>query len=91
MGECCEEDLWIAGQRVPARSGRYASVVNPATGEVLARVAAAGADDVDAAVAAARQSFGHGEWRRASAAERERAAAAGVPPGVLNVVFIAAE
>jgi betaine-aldehyde dehydrogenase len=72
MSECREEDLWIGGQRVPARSGRYGAVVNPATGEVLARVAEAGVEDVDAAVAAARQSFEHGEWRRAAAAERAK-------------------
>jgi betaine-aldehyde dehydrogenase len=71
MAECCE-DLWIAGKRVPARSGRHAAVVNPATGEVFARVAEAGADDVDAAVAAALQSFERGSWRRATAAERAR-------------------
>src|SRR5258708_17963596 len=72
MGECREEDLWIAGERVPARSGRYASVADPATGEALARVAEAGVEDVGAAVAAARRSFEHGEWRRAAAAERAR-------------------
>jgi betaine-aldehyde dehydrogenase len=72
MGECREEDLWIAGRRVPARSGRYAAVVNPATGEALAQVAEAGPDDVDAAVAAARESFEHGDWRRATAAARAR-------------------
>ena len=52
-----DEGLWIAGERVPARSGRYGAVVEPATGDVLARVAEAGVEDVDAAVAAARQSF----------------------------------
>ena len=67
-----DEGLWIGGERVPARSGRYGAVVEPATGDVLARVAEAGAEDVDAAVAAARQSFEHGEWRRATAAERAR-------------------
>jgi betaine-aldehyde dehydrogenase len=72
MGECREEGLWIAGGRVPARSGRYAAVVNPATGEVLARVAEGGVEDVGAAVAAARQAFEHGAWRRATAAERAR-------------------
>src|SRR6202035_208048 len=71
MGESGEEGLWIAGERVPARSGRHGAVVDPATGDVLARVAEAGAEDVDAAVAAARQSFAHGEWRRATAAARQ--------------------
>jgi betaine-aldehyde dehydrogenase len=72
MGECSEEGLWIGGERVSPRSGRYGAVVDPATGDVLARVAEAGAEDVGAAVAAARDSFEHGEWRRATAAERAR-------------------
>src|SRR5258708_26508546 len=72
MGACGEEGLWIDGERVPARSGRYSQVVTPATGEVLARVAEGGAEDVGGAVAAARRSFEHGPWRRATAAERAR-------------------
>jgi len=72
MGECRQEDLWIGGERVAARSGRYGAVVEPATGEVIARVAEAGVEDVDAAVAAARRSFEQGEWRRATAAERAK-------------------
>src|SRR5258708_1963745 len=72
MGACGEEGLWIDGERVPARSGRYSEVVNPASGEVLARVAEGGAEDVGGAVAAARRSFEHGPWRRATAAERAR-------------------
>jgi len=66
------ETLWIGGERVAARSGRSSEVVDPATGEVLARVAAAGPEDVDAAVGAARRSYEAGDWRRASAAERAR-------------------
>src|SRR6202047_244271 len=72
MVERGEEGLGIAGERVPARSGRYAAVVNPATGDVLAQVAEAGAEDVGAAVAAARDSFERGEGRRGTAAERAR-------------------
>jgi len=72
MGETGEGGLWIAGERVPARSGRWGAVVDPATGEVLAQVAEAGVADVGAAVAAARQSFEQGEWRRATTSERAR-------------------
>ena len=66
------ENLWIDGERVAARSDRSTPIVNPATGEILARVAEAGAEDVDAAVAAAKRSYEQGAWRRASAAERAR-------------------
>ena len=66
------ENLWIDGERVAARSDRSTPIVNPATGEILARVAEAGAEDVDAAVAAAKRSYEQEAWRRASAAERAR-------------------
>jgi betaine-aldehyde dehydrogenase len=66
------EELWIEGRRAPTASGTESPVRNPATGEVLASVAQAGPEDVDAAVAAARRAWERGDWRRASAAERAR-------------------
>jgi malonate-semialdehyde dehydrogenase (acetylating)/methylmalonate-semialdehyde dehydrogenase len=47
----------IAGRRVAGTSGRQQPVYNPATGEVARQVALAGADEVNAAVAAAQQAF----------------------------------
>ena len=44
---------FIDGKRVPGRSGRFADVFNPATGEVQARVALASQDELAAAVASA--------------------------------------
>ncbi|MFP4568940.1 CoA-acylating methylmalonate-semialdehyde dehydrogenase [Rhodosalinus sp.] len=41
---------WIGGKRVSGRSGRFADVFNPATGEVQARVPLASADELDEAV-----------------------------------------
>ena len=67
-----EQTLWINGERAPARSGRFAPVLEPATGEALAQVAQAGPEDVDAAVAAARCSWEKGEWRRATSSERAK-------------------
>jgi acyl-CoA reductase-like NAD-dependent aldehyde dehydrogenase len=45
---------------------------SPATGELVAAVAAGTASDVDAAVAAARAAFDHGPWPRTTAPERAR-------------------
>ncbi|AUI36698.1 hypothetical protein CWI35_09375 [[Bacillus] caldolyticus] len=45
--------LFIDGQWQPATSGETFHVYNPATGEVVATVAKATADDVDRAVKAA--------------------------------------
>src|SRR3954470_22391589 len=46
----------IGGEWVPAADGATIDVVNPANGEVLARVPRGGAADVDAAVRAAEKS-----------------------------------
>jgi len=47
---------FIGGTAVAGRSGRFADVFNPATGEVQAKVALAGAAELQAAVDAARAS-----------------------------------
>ncbi|MBB5131038.1 aldehyde dehydrogenase (NAD+) [Thermocatellispora tengchongensis] len=47
----------IGGDLVPAADGRTLDSVNPATGEVWARVPASGRADAEAAVAAARAAF----------------------------------
>ncbi len=61
--------LLIDGGRVSALSGRSFETVNPATGEVIARVAEADAADVDAAVRSARAAF-EGAWGHMKASER---------------------
>jgi aldehyde dehydrogenase (NAD+) len=63
--------LLIAGSWEPASSGRVATSVNPATGEVIAEVADGDGVDVDRAVRAARAAF-EGPWRRVTPAERSR-------------------
>ncbi len=67
------EPLLIGGRRVPAKAGTRVPIVNPATGERLAEAAMAGPEDVAAAVAAAREAYERGDWRRASSADRARA------------------
>src|SRR5215467_12653823 len=62
--------LLINGKWVDAASGKTFPTVNPSTGEVITQVAEADAADVDKAVAAARQAFDKGPWRKMSAAER---------------------
>ena len=64
--------LWIDGQQRPSAAGARIPIRNPATGEVLAHVARAGPEDVEAAVAAARRAWERGDWRRATSAERAR-------------------
>ena len=67
-----QSQLFIAGQWVPARSGRTFATVNPATEEPIADVAEGDAADIDAAVKAARAAFDEGPWPRLDARERGR-------------------
>src|SRR5271169_4992591 len=52
------------------KSGRFLDTINPGTGLTLGKVAVAGAEDVDAAVAAAKAAFK--EWRRVLPLERAK-------------------
>ncbi|VTU20922.1 aldehyde dehydrogenase family protein [Variovorax sp. PBL-E5] len=63
--------LHIDGIGVDSREGASLPVFDPATGDVLCRVPAGGAADIDAAVAAARRAF-EGPWRAMRPADRER-------------------
>lgn len=64
--------LYIDGKWQESVTGRTFETVNPATGEQLAVVSEANADDVNAAVEAARKAFDQGPWSKMSAAERSR-------------------
>lgn len=50
MSRMAEQQLYINGGYTSATSGRTFETINPATGEVLATVQAAGREDVDRAV-----------------------------------------
>ena len=65
------KQLLINGEWRDASDGATMPVINPATEEVIALVAAATRDDVDAAVAAARAAF-EGPWGQMPARERGR-------------------
>ncbi len=67
-----DQQLLIAGERVPAADGATFETLDPSTGRVITTVAQAGPADVDQAVAAARAAFADSDWSRASAAERGR-------------------
>jgi len=67
-----QEQLLINGKRVPALSGRTATIINPATSEPLAVVAEAGSEDVDAAAQSAHRAFRESAWRKINSRERTR-------------------
>jgi len=63
---------FVDGAYVDALSGETFDCVNPATGRVIAAVAACDADDVDRAVRGARAAFESGVWSRLAPKQRKR-------------------
>jgi betaine-aldehyde dehydrogenase len=70
------EQLLIGGRWRPAGNEAVIDVMEPATGQRLAQVASATADDVDAAITAARTAFERGAWATMPASARGRILAA---------------
>lgn len=64
--------LLIGDSRQEASNGDRFDILNPATEDVIATAAAAGAVDVDRAVDAARQALETGLWARMTPADRSR-------------------
>ncbi len=67
--QLAEYSLYIDGAAVPARSGGTYRSIDPFTGSAWATIADASADDVDAAVAAARRAL-TGPWGTLTATRR---------------------
>ena len=63
-------DNYVGGRWTPSSAGEQLDVINPATGETLARVPLSSAADLDAAVRAAREALP--AWRDVSVIERGR-------------------
>lgn len=75
MAQSVEVKTWnlvIAGKQESAANGETFDVVNPATGNVIAKVAKAGKEDIDRAVASARKAFDEGPWPKLNPFERGR-------------------
>ena len=62
----------IDGRVVGAASGRTLDVEDPATGEIFTSIPAGNAEDIAAAVSAARASFVRGDWSRCDPSWRGR-------------------
>jgi aldehyde dehydrogenase (NAD+) len=63
--------LYIGGEFVEPKSGKYMATIDPSTEEILAEVPEAGPEDVDLAVAAARDAF-DSRWRDLPGRERAK-------------------
>jgi phenylacetaldehyde dehydrogenase len=64
--------ILINGKWVEAASGKTFATYNPATGEVLSRVAEGDREDIDRAVRSARAAFETGRWSQLTPSERGR-------------------
>lgn len=61
---------FINGEFVPSASGETFDDINPATGELITKVASGNAADIDAAVKAAKTAFDDGPWPRMALKDR---------------------
>jgi phenylacetaldehyde dehydrogenase len=64
--------MFINNEWVDSVSGKTFPSYNPATGEVLAKVAEGDREDIDRAVKAARKAFESGPWPKMTASQRGR-------------------
>ena len=64
--------MYIGGESVASRSGKFFPAYDPSTEEIIAEVPEANAADVDRAVTAARTAFDSGAWPQTTAQERGR-------------------
>lgn len=64
--------MLIGGNWVDSQTGKTFDVFDPANGRKIASVPEAGAEDVDRAVAAAREAFDHGPWTKMNPTERSK-------------------
>jgi len=65
-------NAYINGQFQSSKSGNTFETTNPATGKVIAKVAACNADDVDHAVIKARKAFDQGHWSKLHPSKRKK-------------------
>ncbi|AIR02412.1 betaine-aldehyde dehydrogenase [Pluralibacter gergoviae] len=70
MTRMADQQLYIHGTYTPATGGKTFDTINPANGEVLATVQAAGKEDVERAVKSARE--GQKVWAAMTAMQRSR-------------------
>ena len=68
--EGSRQNLFIGGEFVAPRNGKYVESFDPTTGKAWYELAEADADDVEAAVAAATAAFRDPDWRRMTQTDR---------------------
>lgn len=64
--------LYINGEFVPSESGELFEIINPANNEVFAHAYKGGLEDLNTAIAAAREAFDHGPWGKMTNVQRSQ-------------------
>ncbi len=72
LARVSQTQMLIDGRFQDSQSGKTFATIDPATEQVIARVAEGDAADIDLAVQAARHAFDSGPWSRLNARERGR-------------------
>ena len=65
-------EMYIDGKFTSAKSGATRDIIDPANGELIAKVPESSKEDVVIAIKAARRAFDEGDWRKTSALARSK-------------------
>ncbi len=63
-------EMFVNGNWIKAKDGKTREIFDPANGELIARVPESSREDVALAIAAAREAFDNGPWKKTTAQDR---------------------
>ena len=64
--------MYIAGEWVNSSDNNFSDAINPATGEVIAKIPKATTQDVERCLAASKSAFNDSAWKNIDPAQRGR-------------------
>ena len=67
-----EQQMYIAGEWVNSSDNNFSDAINPATGEVIAKIPKATTQDVERCLAASKSAFNDSAWKNIDPAQRGR-------------------
>ena len=67
-----EQQMYIAGEWVNSSDNKFSDAINPATGEVIAKIPKATTQDVERCLAASKSAFSDSAWKNIDPAQRGR-------------------
>ena len=67
-----EQQMYIAGEWVTSSDNNFSDAINPATGEVIAKIPKATIQDVERCLAASKSAFNDSAWKNIDPAQRGR-------------------